>query len=297
MRIKVTILGTSGSTPSKSRGMPSVAISYEGSIYLFDCGEGTQMQMLKYGLNIAKVDAIFITHVHGDHIIGLPGLVRSLSLNHRSRPLSIFVPKGSENVVRNLLSFDKALIAFPILVNGVKAGVVMKNETIAIEAFKLNHTIKTYGYIFRELDRRRFIKKKCKALGIEGKMFSELQSKGSVVVKGKRIGIKSVTWLKKGKRIVYASDTRPTKETVKAAKGADLLIHESTYTENEKKLAVKRKHSTAHEAAEIAKEAGVSRLVLMHISTRHADPHELIKEARIVFRNVIVAHDGSNIFV
>ncbi|MEM3404796.1 MAG: ribonuclease Z [Candidatus Micrarchaeaceae archaeon] len=297
MLIKVTVLGTSGSTPSKTRCMPSVAITYEGSIYLFDCGEGTQMQMLRYGLNMAKIEAIFITHVHGDHIIGLPGIIRSLSLNHRSKPLAIFVPKGSEGIVRSLTSFDKALVTFPIAINGINAGTVMKKEQISIEAFKLNHTVKTYGYVFSELDKRRFIKERCRALGIEGKMFSELQSKGSIMVNGRRIRIEDVTWIKKGKKIVYASDTRPAKATVKAAMGADLLIHEATYTEDEKRLAIERKHSTAEEAAKVAKEAKVKRLLLMHISTRHAEPGLLLREAKKVFRNVRVAHDGSNIFV
>lgn len=290
--IEVTILGTSGSSPAKGRQMPAVSVWREGEVFLFDCGEGTQMQMLKYGINSYKVKAIFLSHAHGDHIIGIAGLVRTLALNNRKEPLSIFVPKGQEKIIQNLVDFDKVLITYKISVIGVAPGVVYKGKGFSVQAFRLDHTIAAYGYVFREDDRRNFMKDKCKKLGIRGTMFSELEKHGRIKIKGKTITLKSVTTLKEGKKIVYAVDTRPTPSTITASRNADLLIHESSYTDDYRELAVERKHSTAAEAAKIAKKAGAKLLVLIHISTRFKTTAPLINEARQIFKNTVVAKDG-----
>ncbi|MGI0141672.1 MAG: ribonuclease Z [Candidatus Micrarchaeales archaeon] len=290
--LKITLLGTSGSTPTKARGMPSVAIAYEGRVYLFDCGEGTQMKMLEYEVNMSKVEAVFLSHIHGDHIIGIAGLVRTLGLNNRKRPLTIYVPKGHESAVKALITFDKAMIQYPIIIKGITAGTFYKEKDFTISAFKLSHQITTFGYLFAENDKRRFNKEKCKALGIRGMAFAELEKRKRIRIGKRIIKIESVTTLQKGKRVLYVTDTRPMKTTAKAAKGADILIHEAAYTEKERHLAVERKHSTAYEAAHVAKLAGVKMLILTHLSARHREPDALYTEAKKVFKNTVVGNDG-----
>ena len=297
MQIDITILGTSGSTPTKSRGMPSVAITYGGTVYLFDCGEGTQMQMLKYGINTSKISHIFISHMHGDHIIGVIGLLRTMALNNREHPLYIYVPSGYEKMMNDFINFDNAMIRYKIEIKGVKPGIIYKDKEINIRAFRINHTVAAYGYVFAENDSRRFIKEKCKRLGIKGEMFSELEKKGSIIINKRKVSIESVTEPHHGKRIVYASDTRPAASTITAAKGAELLIHEATYSEAEGKLAYERKHSTASEAALVAKKAKVKMLVLTHISARYRNTVKLQEEAQKIFSNTIVAKDGTRIRV
>lgn len=295
--IEVTVLGSSGSSPAKGRQMPAVALRHEGELFLFDCGEGTQMQMLKYGINSYRLKAIFISHSHGDHIIGVAGLVRTLALNNRKDELSIFVPNGQEKIIRTLVLFDKALISYRINIIGIGTGVVYKGRDFTVSAFRLNHTIPTLGYVFKENDRKKFLKEKCRKLGIEGTMFSTLEDKGRIRVGNRTISIGSVTENKVGRKVVYAVDTRPTRSTIIAAKGADLLIHESSYTDEFKDLAIQRKHSTALEVANIAKKAGVKQLFLIHISTRFKTGKPLIDEAGRIFKNTVVVEDGERIEV
>ena len=295
--IKVTFLGTSGSTPTKERGMPSVAITYNGDVYLFDCGEGTQMKMLSYGINISKVNAIFLTHAHGDHIIGIAGLIRTMAMLQRKKDLVIYIPKGYEKEIMSLIVFDRAMIGYKITVKGIGGGLVHKGDGFTVGAFKVSHQISTYGYVFKEDDKLRFMKEKAQKLGIRGEKFSELQRKKRIKIDGRTITLRSVTNLVQGKKIVYATDTRPSSATVAAAKGADLLVHESNYADKEKKLALQRKHSTAAEAAQIAKSAKVKQLVLIHLSARHRDVGPLLSDARKIFKNTTVANDGENISI
>lgn len=297
MDIKITMLGTSGSSPTKSRSMPSVALTYNGNVILFDCGEGTQMQMIKYGINFSRINAIFVSHTHGDHIIGLAGLVRTMAMNRRSSDLEIFVPKGYEKVISTLISFDKALMTYRINIHGIRSGTVYKTREFSVSAFPINHTVSSCGYVFRENDRRRFIVEKAKRLGIKGRMHSVLQDRGWIRVNGRRIMLGSVTTMQKGKSVVYATDTRPSRSTVTAAWNADLLIHESSYSEGERMLAKERKHSTSSEAAQIARAAKAKRLVLTHISARHSSIVRLEKEARAIFKNSSVAEDGDIIIL
>ncbi|MGC8568271.1 MAG: ribonuclease Z [Candidatus Micrarchaeia archaeon] len=295
MAIKITFLGTSGATPTKSRGLPSVALEYDKDLILFDCGEGTQRQMLKYGVNLSKISYIFISHIHGDHIFGIPGLIRSLALNGRSRDLQIFVPSESVEKFKKLLYFDKQILSYPIKIISVRQGRQVKTSGFEIHAFKLSHSVENYGYIFMEKDHRNFIVEKCRNLGIEGTEFSELSKRSRIEKGGKIIRISAVTKITKGKKIAYVADTRPLASTVAHVKNADLLVHEASYDESMKHLAAERMHSTAREAAEVASKAHAKRLVLFHISARYKTSRKLENEARKVFINTSFAYDGMEI--
>ncbi len=292
---EITLLGTAGSAPTKTRTLPGIYVSYEGDAFLFDCGEGVQIQLLKYGLNSYKIRAIFLSHIHGDHVIGIAGLVRTLALNNRSEELKIFIPKGYEKAIKSLITFDKAIIHYPIKIIGINKGQLYTGKNFSISSFRLNHTVPTYGFVFKENDSIKFDQKKCKALGIKGEMFKELELKGHITINMKKYLLKNLSFIKIGRKFVYASDTRPSKETEKAAKQADLLIHESSYTNEYLELARARKHSTAIEAAEIAKHAKVKNLVLTHFSARYKDDTLLIKEATNIFKNTKAGTDGYKI--
>jgi len=297
VEIKAIMLGTSGSSPTKERSMPSVAVVYNGRVLLFDCGEGAQMQMLKYGVNFSKIDAVFISHTHGDHVIGLAGLIRTMAMNKRTSPLDIFVPRGYEKVIHALIAFDKALITYRINVKGIGSGQIYEGKGFHVDSFPLNHTVTCYGYVFAEDDKRRFIVEKCRRLGIRGEQYSVLQQKGSLKVGNRTVKLSQVTTLHYGKRVVYATDTRPANSTLRGARAAQLLIHESSYAESERDLAKERKHSTAMEVAKVAKAAKVKKLVLTHISARYNTSNTLEREARSMFRNTVVAKDGDIIIV
>ncbi|MDE1854733.1 MAG: ribonuclease Z [Candidatus Micrarchaeota archaeon] len=297
MQIKTIILGTAGSAPTRERRMPSVAMIYEGEVLLFDCGEGTQFRMLEHDINPVKVKAIFISHAHGDHTIGIAGLVRTMGMNNRKEPLLIFVPAGDEKVIQSLITFDRALITYKIIIRGIRSGLVYSGREYEVLAFKLRHTIPTYGYAFREKSKTKFKKELAHRLGIRGEMFSKLEKNGSVKVGKRTVRLSQVSWRQEGKKIVYATDTRPTQETIAAARNADLLIHESSYKASEIGLARKRMHSSAGEVAMLAKKAGVKRLVLTHISARHRTDTELLRDARNIFKNTVVANDGYTVII
>ncbi len=294
--MRITFLGTSGSTPTPQRGLPSVAIERNGEIFLFDCGEGTQRQMMNYHVNVSRVKAVFLTHIHGDHTIGIAGLLRTMALNRRTAPLEVYAPKGSEGL-KGLISFDGAVFNFRIELKSIRKGEIYKGKGFAISAFQLNHTVTTYGLVLKEDDSIRFIKDKVKRLGLKGKDFAELERRKTLRIKGKTIRLKDITVKKYGKKIAYVTDTRPVAESAAAARNADILIHESTYSEKEASLAKERLHSTSIEAAGVAKRARAKRLVLIHPSARYRDSEQLVREARKSFRNTDFAHDGLEINV
>lgn len=292
---EITLLGTAGSAPTKSRSLPGIYLSYEGDAFLFDCGEGTQIQLLKYGLNSHKIRAIFLSHIHGDHVIGIAGIIRTLALNNRTDELKIFIPKGYEKAIKLLITFDKAIVNYPIKIIGIKKGELFKGKNFSISSFKLNHTVPTYGFVFKENDSIRFNIKECKKLGIKGEMYKELELKGHIFINEKKRYLKDLSFIKHGRKLVYASDTRPSKETEKASKNADLLIHESSYTNQYLELAKSRKHSTSIEAATVAKNSRAKFLVLTHFSARYKDEFELINEATTIFKNTKAGTDGYKI--
>lgn len=288
---QITFLGTAGSIPTPERSMPAIALKYEGSLFLFDCGEGTQRQMMKCKVGYGSLDAVFITHLHMDHFLGIYGLIETLHLTSPNpKPVDFYAPRQFEQLLINRYPF--------ILLHEAKKGELFKGKGFSISAFPVKHNTNSFGFVFQEHEKIKFDEKKAKSLGLKGKMFTEIQNKGSLVVNGKKIKLEDITWSKPGRKVVYAGDTAPTSETVKAAKDADLLIHEASFAEDKSQEAKERMHSTAKQAAEIAKKANVKKLILTHISSRYSSAVEmdkLLQEAKSLFPNCEIAFDGFKI--
>lgn len=283
----LTILGSSASVPTVDRGMPSVSLLYKGTLMLFDCGEGTQRQMMKYKVHYGRVRYIFISHMHLDHYLGLFGYVETLEINGRVTPLEIFVPKGGRKILNSVKKFPRF-----VKIIEYNTGEILKTQDFKVDAFPLDHSIETYGFMFKGMDKKKFDKKKADSLGIKGRMFKELEKEGKVTVNGRTVRFDEVGWIEPGFKMVYATDTRPVDTTVRMSMNADYLIHDSTFAEKEKDMAIEIKHSTAKESAELAKRAGVKNLILYHISARYKNGKLLEDEAKKVFKNSIVAEDG-----
>lgn len=293
--IKVAILGSSAAVPSVERSLSAIGIRFDGDIYLFDCGEGTQRQMMKYGLSYFKVKAIFVTHTHADHIVGIAGLAQTLDLSGREEPLPIICPAGQERDIEALLSIGK--YSYQVEVRGVREGEVLRGEGFAVSAFPVQHSRPSLGYSFQTDERRNFDEEKCEKLGITGRMFGELEKNGKIKIGKKEIAYGEVTIPKPGIKIVYSGDCSPSESTLVAAKGADLLIHEATYASDHEKEAFENRHSTAAQAAALAKKAGAKRLLLTHISGRYKEKSMLESEAREIFENSEVAEDGTEVLL
>ncbi|MCX8194723.1 MAG: ribonuclease Z [Candidatus Micrarchaeota archaeon] len=281
---EITFLGTSAAVPTLERNLSAIAVRREGEIYLLDCAEGTQRQMMRFGLSFMKVRAIFISHLHLDHFLGVFGLMETMRLNGRQEILSIYGPKGTRAVIGKGGNF--------VQVHEIDENFSCDFGEFAVSSFKTKHEGLSLGYCLEEKEKRRFYEDKAKKLGIKGPMFSEIAKKGSLKVGGRVVKLEEITYVQKGKKICYTGDTLPCENTVLAAKGADLLIHEATFGEDKKEEAEESWHSTARQAAQVAKKAKAKRLVLTHISGRYKSPLGLLEEARAVFKDTAVAEDG-----
>jgi ribonuclease Z len=292
--IKVVILGSGGAVPSPARSLPSIGVRYFGEVYLFDCGEGTQRQMMIHGLSYAKVKMIFLTHLHADHFLGIGGLMQTLKMNERKEPLLIFGPAGTERCISSLIA---GAYPFQISIKDIHDNFCLKNEKFKVSAFRTRHNLRSIGYVFQENDSWNFNKEKAEKLGIKGRMFRKLEKEGEILVGKKRVKLEDVTKPKKGAKLVYTGDTIPCDEALLASKGADLLIHDGTFSEQHKEEAGKKLHSTVSQAAELAKRAKVKRLVLVHMSNRYKDASALESEAKKIFKNSQIAFDGMEISI
>ncbi len=305
--LSVTFLGTSAARPTVERNVSAVALVREGETLLFECGEGTQRQMMRYGVSFA-LSEIFFTHFHADHFLGVIGLVRTLGLQTRAEPLRLYGPKGAKKLLPQALALGVERVPFEIQVTEVKPGDTVegrgkgKGEEYDIQVFKTEHGGGSVGYALREHERRgRFDVEKARAAGIpEGPLWGKL-SKGEPIelADGRKLTAESFVGPKRpGRAIVFTGDTRPCASVVDAALGADLLIHEATFGEEEKDRARETGHSTAREAAQIALAAHAKRLVLSHVSARYSiSAEELVREAKAVFPESTVAKDGMTIEV
>jgi len=293
--LKIIFLGTSGSMPTQRRGSSAIAVKRNRELILFDCGEGTQRRMVEAGLGFRRPTKIFISHLHGDHVLGLPGLVQSMTLLDRERPLEVYGPTGLADFMR---AFSETLggPGFPVkLFEIVSEGLVFQGDEYDMAAVEADHDLPSWSYVLEECPKPgRFHPEKVEALGVpKGPLWKRLQ-RGEDVVLGDGRLVKTgdvVDPPRKGFKIAYSGDTRPNERFAVAARGSDLLIHEATFDDSLQERAGENRHSTAAQAAEIAVKADAKRLILTHISSRYTDPSPLLEEARAIFPETIIAED------
>lgn len=302
--LTLTFLGTSAARPTVERGVSSIALQREGEMMLFDCGEGTQRQMMRYGVGFS-LGEVFFSHFHSDHFLGVIGLVRTLGLQGRTEPLRLLGPRGGERILKPALELGVERPAFPVEIVELAPGEKFARAGYDLEVYAADHGGNAVAYALREHRRLgRFDPEKARAMGIpEGPLWGRIH-KGETVtweepqpagppVRRSAAPSDLVGPPRAGRLVVISGDTRPSGVVVQAAAGADLLVHEATFTEEEKLRATETRHSTAREAAEVARAAGVKRLVLTHLSARFsAQWTELLDEARQVFPETEVAKDG-----
>ncbi len=293
--LQVIFLGTGGSIPTPQRGLSAVAIRRKAELLLFDCGEGTQRQMIQAGVSFHRNTKIFITHMHGDHILGLAGLLQTMSLLDREKKLQIYGPQGIKAFVDAISQTVRFTLIFPVEVSELEAGLICKEREYEVYAAPSNHITPGFAYALTEKPRPgRFHPEKAKALGVpEGRLWSKLQDGSSVKLpEGYVVNPEMVLGSSRpGRKIVYTGDTMPAENLVRLAENADLLIHEATFSDELAERAGEDGHSTPSQAAETAKEAGVKQLVLTHISARYRDTSLLLEQARKVFPNTELAED------
>ncbi|MBL8151711.1 MAG: ribonuclease Z [Blastocatellia bacterium] len=293
--MKIVPLGTSSGTPTKERNVSSVTVFINGAWLLFDCGEGTQYRLLRSPLRFGQLEAVFVTHMHGDHIYGLPGLLGTLSLQHRTTPLHIFGPRGIRDFLTWVMKLSYLRLGYELKISEVEEGEVYKSDGFKVVCKPLEHRVTDFGYLIVEDDKPgRFDLERAKELGIPaGPLYRQLQLGSDITLPDGRL-IKSsevVGEKRKGKRVAYCTDTRPCMNAVELSRGATMLIHEATYTEDLADEARLRGHSTAAQAASIAEQAGVERLLITHFSPRYLDIRPLLEEARRIFPNTDAARD------
>ncbi len=278
------------------RNVAGLVVTREGESLLFECGEGTQRQMMRYGASFAIAD-VFFSHFHADHYLGVIGLVRTLGLQGRTEPMRFFGPKGAKRALGAALSLGVERATFEFEVVEVEPGETLERGGYDLRTFAAEHGGGALGWALVEKDRLgRFDPDRARAAGVpEGPLWGQLQRGRTVTLPDGRIvgpeGIVSAP--RRGRKLVYTGDTRPCAATIEIAQGAELLVHEATFGEEEADRARETLHTTAKEAAQVAKMAGVRRLALTHLSARYSrDPSPLLEEARAVFPETVVAKDG-----
>nr|WP_256306635.1 ribonuclease Z [Halobellus litoreus] len=305
MSMRVTFLGTGGAVPTTQRGPSAFLVEREGERLLFDCGEGTQRQMMRFGTGFS-VSHLFVTHLHGDHVLGIPGLIQTMDFNDRSEALAIYGPPGSKGHLTNLVEAGGYRPGFPLTVREARPGAVaLDADDYEIRTFATEHrNVSSVGYALVEDDRRgRFDREKAEDLGVPvGPKFGRLHDGESVeLADGTVVDPEEVVGdPRPGRRFVYTGDTRPVDATVDVVDAPDLLVHDATFAEEWADRAGQTGHSTGREAAEIANRAGARRLALTHISSRYAaDASPIEREAREVFdgETAFVPDDGRTVDV
>jgi len=296
--MEILFLGTSSMVPTKERNHSGILIRYKSETILVDCGEGIQRQMKIAGAKLARITKILISHWHGDHVLGIPGLMQSMNASGYNGKLQIYGPVGTRRFVKKMLdvfAFDNK-IAFGV--NEIKDGKFFQNGDFVLEAKELKHNVPTLGYSLAEKDRRKINIKYIKKIGIPiGPLLGELQKGKSIVWKDEKVDISKAAKIVKGKKITIINDTLPCGNADALAKGSDLIICEATYSSDLKNKSKKHMHMTAAQAAKLAKKADAGKLVLTHFSARYKDTKELEKDAKKYFKNVCCAKDFMRIEV
>jgi ribonuclease Z len=291
--MRVTFLGTAGSWPTKERSASAIALDLEKELVLLDCGEGTQRQFFQSSASFMRVRRIFLTHFHGDHFLGLPGLIQSMSLNHRTEPLDIYGPPDAPEMVGRALRMGYFTLRFPVEVHALTPGSSVEMDGYSVRTAPAEHPVPALAYRVEEGPKRgRFDGALARSLGIHGRDFARLEAGDSVRVEDRVVHPSDVMGPPRpGRSVVYSGDTAPAEEVRKLAYRATLLIHESTTAQELEGEANTWGHSSARQAADLARAAEVGGLFLTHFSARYKELEPLQEEARLVFPGSLVARD------
>lgn len=300
--MELFFLGTSGGMPTIYRSGPAVALKKDGEIVLLDCGEGTQIQMQKMNLSLVKIKNILLSHLHGDHVAGLPGLLMSMGLLNKNNSLTIIGPLGTAKFIHCLKETVKLGIIYPIKIIELSEDEEEVNlSRFKVTAVKASHKdILAYSYIIKEEDRPgKFHPEKATLLGIpEGELWGKLQAGQKIILNDAIYTPQQVLGPpRKGLKIVYSGDTRPNTNLQKLSAYADILIHESTFNDEHSDKAHDYGHSTATEAAQVALNAAVKKLILFHISPRYGETEGMLRAAKKIFQNTVAAKDLLRVIV
>ncbi|SDM13286.1 ribonuclease Z [Bacillus sp. OK048] len=300
----IFFLGTGAGVPAKLRNVTSIALKLleeRGSIWLFDAGEATQHQILHTSIKPRRIEKIFITHLHGDHIYGLPGLLASRSFQGGESEVTVYGPKGIKDYIAVSLSVSQTYLKYPLKIVEIETGIIFEDDQFTVEAQLLEHGIPSYGYRIVEKDKPgTLLAEKLVEAGVQpGPIFRKIKEGESVTLEDGRVIIPQ-DFLgpdQKGRIVTILGDTRYCENAISLALGADLLIHEATFSKGEEKLAFDYFHSTTHQAAEVAKLSGSKQLCLTHISSRYDRQawRELVAEAQEIFMNTDIAEDFKEI--
>lgn len=298
MSVRLIFLGTSCSTPTPERNLSSMALTFRGNWFLFDTPEGVQQQLMRTGLSYLKLNHIFISHFHGDHTLGLPGLLATMTSQERATDLHVYGPRGISDFIQLAVQVGNFFPSFKIIPHEIQEGVLVESKEFCISAVRLNHACVCYGFFF-EAESKSGEFQRAKALKLKipmGPLWGKLQRGETIVHAGKKCTPNMVMDYSKamnGTKIAYIMDTFPHAQYVDAVKKmkTDILVHESSFLETEKERAIEVKHSTAKMAGEVAKHTNVRQLILTHFSPRYPNGKDMAKEASSVFKNTIAAHD------
>ena len=290
--MELIFLGTSAMVPTETRNHTAMLLRFEGEGILFDCGEGTQRQFKQAKVSITTITKILISHWHGDHVFGLPGVIQSLGMSQYQGTIELFGPKGTKKHMRQMFQAFGIQPTIPITIHEVKNGVIFENDTFLIQAEELDHNIPCLGYAFIEKDVRKINLQAAKKHGIpEGPLMGKLQQNKSIHHAGKVITPGEVTYLRPGKKIAVILDTVPCSGALKLAQDADVLVCEATYTSALEEKGEDRGHMTARQAAQLAQHAHAKKLIITHFSARYTSFEQLEHDARELFPEAQCAYD------
>lgn len=294
--MRIITLGTGAGRPTLRRASSAAGLEFLGNTFLFDCGEGTQLQLMKSSFKWGKVAAIFISHLHGDHVNGLPGLLGTLSLSDRQEKLRVFGPKGLKSFLKVFQKHQHMNLRYPLEVVEIRTpGILWETDTYRIETHPLEHTVKCWGYVFREKDLPgHFDEEKAEQIGIPSGPLRGRLVKGEAITMEDGRTFHPQDFLgptRPGRAVAYCLDTRPCPTARRLAQGVDLLLYEATFVQDHQQDAHEWGHSTAADGARLAREAEVRNLVLTHISQRYQNDDVLWEEAQAIFPNAAIAND------